>query len=204
MRLKERGLSVGNSMLTTLFKGMTISSVTQRFHAGHKAIDVIGNPRLIGGYGTPLCAPEDVTISRIIGDSFTPGHTWNLERGYGLWMRGSETGMVHFMWHTQPILPVWGGDKIKRGGIVAWMGNAGLVRQNGEYVPLEKRTREPYLGTHVHYTLYPVGHKLEHGDDAVDPMAFLDFTFQPRYSNLDFLKAVTNTVIKTGKLISKK
>lgn len=184
--------------LSKPFKGFNPAyHVTQIFHKDHQSIDVASrSPNF--GYGTPLCAPEDVKIIEIIGDTYTPGSTRNLERGYGVWMQGLETGLMHQYWHTLPILPVNQGQTVRRGKIVAYMGNAGLVRSGGIYVPLAERTKPSYKGTHLHWTVFKDATQPYTGT-KIDPLPLIDMT-EPTYTTGDTIKATTVVVAKMLKL----
>lgn len=187
--------------LTKPFKGVYV--VHQAFHAKHDGID-LGSPRWVAGYGTPLTAPEDVVIERVV----TPGYLVEdgnfelLKKGYGLRMRGLETGNLYLYWHCLPGFPVWGGDKVKRGQIVAYMGNSGNVRSSAygpsvPPVPLEDRTNRSknFPGTHLHMEVVVKGKK-------VDPFPLFDWTAEPTYTNMDILAAAAK-VIGKFKLILK-
>lgn len=179
--------------------GMNEAHISQTYHEGHKALDIIPASRTFFGYGVPLTAPEMVRIERITGDTFTPGNEKNLERGYGIWMKGLETGFTHLYWHVLPILPVWGGDVIARGKIVAYMGNAGLVRRNGVYVPLEQRTTPAFPGTHLHWEMFDSAFTFKKAGHEVNQIPHLNFLWQPTYTNTDQLAAAAVVLKKMAK-----
>ena len=170
---------------------MGLDHITQKYHSGHKALDIVSyeNWERDRGYGEPECAPEDVEILAYTGEGYTPGNTDNLEHGYGIFMKGLETGYSYLYWHTWPYFPVNVGDIVKRGKIVAFMGNAGTVRVGGKYVPLNKRTQAPNLGTHLHMEMYTKTWKLGKKKTFVDPLKHIDFSLEPIYNQFDLLKA---------------
>lgn len=175
-------------------------SITQGFHDKHKALDMIV-PRK-SSYGEPLVAPEDVEIVRIVGDTYTPEDTTNLKRGYGIFMLGMETGFYHQYWHTLPILPVSVGQKVKRGKIVAFMGNAGKVYSGGGYVAVGDRLLPEKPGTHLHYEMYDSYDPSRHKKGIhVDPRLYIDWDLPVTYTYLDLLKATSVVLAKTLNLM---
>ena len=146
-------------MIIKPFEKFHQSNITSRFNANepwrgaiHTGTDFV-SPE---GYGTPLLAPTDCSITKII----TPGRILNeaeglehLKRGYGVEMEGGD-GTFYLYWHCLPIFPVREGEIAKRGKIVAFMGNSGLVYRFGKLVPLEVRSIFPYLGAHLHAEKY--------------------------------------------------
>lgn len=170
------------NILTLPFKKMTKDDITQIFHAGHEAWDLVENSTPIGQlYGTPLCAPENCLVIRFTEAELA--HPEQLEQGYGIHLKGLETGLTYLYWHILPIVPVWGGDTVKRGQIVAYMGNAGNVFQGGVYVPLEERTKDPERGTHLHWEVYKDGVK-------IDPMPLVNWSWEPQWTKIDFMSAL--------------
>ena len=192
-------------MIYTLpWKGMNRSHITQKFHSTHQGLDIAGVlPFLSRGYGVPLCAPENCRIERIFGNEFTPDSHAGLTRGYGVWFTGLETGNVHVFWHTQPILPVWGGQIVSRGKILAFMGNSGLVWSDNVFVPVEERTKKPHAGTHLHWEVYPAGHEIGFfgSKDRKDPASLLNFNWQPNYTTMDLLSSFVTVLNKMSSLI---
>lgn len=169
--------------LTLFFKGMTKDDITQVFHSGHKAWDLVEYNTPTGKlYGTPLCAPENCLVLGVTKESLSHDNS-GLEHGYGIRLRGLETGHDYLYWHTLPTFPVWGGDTVKRGQIVAYMGNAGYVTVGGVYVPLEERVKDPEPGTHLHVVVYKNGVE-------IDPMPLINWNWQPQYTFLDFVRAM--------------
>ena len=180
-------------MLSLLFKGMTKDDITQGFHQNHGGWDLVEHSTARGKlYGTPLCAPEDCLVLYINGDGFTPNSNEHLANGYGIKLRGKETGLEYLFWHCLPIFPVWGGDSVKRGQIVAYMGNAGYVTVGGKLVPIEERTTDPEPGTHLHLEVYKKGFQ-------IDPVSLFNWDLQPQYGTSDIIKAalvVAQKIIK--------
>jgi len=175
--------------LSTPIKNFTHDDITQHFHKDHKALDIVENSRK-SIYGLPLCAMEDCKITRTHRtDGFTPGSRAKLKDGYGLDMTGLETGLKYRYWHVQPYLPVSKGDVVKRGQIVAYMGNAGTVRVGGKDVPIEERTEKPYRGTHLHLMVWK-------NNKLTDPLPLIDFYQLPTYGASAILKAAYATVVK--------
>jgi hypothetical protein len=180
-------------MLTLFFKGMVPFNITQGYHTDHKALDIMSWSRT-NGYGTPLCAPENCRVDRITSKEQLVGHDQGLVRGHGVWLTGLETGYRYLFWHTLPLLPVNGGDIVKRGQIVAYMGNAGYVVSGGQYVPIEERTTPPYRGTHLHIEMF------DKNGNAVDPKPFINWNWQPQYTLTDFMTAMIAVLQKAIRL----
>lgn len=183
---------------------MTVNNISQTFHANHKGLDIwapkkTGN--LANGYGEPLCAPEDVEILSITGDKLTEGNH-ALEHGYGVFMKGLETGYSYLFWHTLPVLPVNVGDVIRRGKIVGYMGNAGNVFAGGVYVPLEKRNTAPFNGTHLHIEMYDRGWQLGRRKTFVNPLDHLNYFSEPTYTTGDQLTAASKVLMKMLGILS--
>lgn len=177
---------------------MTHASISQTFHSKHQALDIISRQKeTVGGYGTPLCAPEACRVLSIIGDSYTPESHAELEHGYGIWLKGLETGFTHLYWHVLPILPVSEGQVVTRGQIVAYMGNAGNVLSNNVYVPLESRTKNPYPGTHLHWEMFNPQYTLGKTKNkyVLNPLNYLGAE-EPYYSIADQLKAIAVVISK--------
>lgn len=176
-------------MITKFFKGMRPANITQGFHDGHKALDIVGS------YGTPMCAPEDCLVLGIRGDGFTPNSTNNLKRGYGVSLLGKETGTEYLIWHCLPYLPVWGGDSVKRGQIVAFMGNSGYVLVGGIEVVIDERPKPPYRGTHLHVEGSKNGVKY-------DLLPEINWSWEPTYTKADLLKATMVCLTKMLRALS--
>lgn len=187
-------------MVTKPFKKASVHSITQGFHSQHNGLDMVTPPGMTA-YGTPLCAPERVRIMTVIGNTYTANDSTNTKRGYGLFMKGLETGYIHQFWHTLPIIPVSVGDIIQRGKIVAFMGNAGYVKRNGVYVPLERRNDSDKPGTHLHWEMME---KYENNKEFghVDPRQFIDWSLEPTYTVMDQLTTYTKVLAKIARLIA--
>lgn len=190
-------------MFTIPFKDATIYSITQGYHKDHKALDMVKDR--VGvirkNYGVPLVAPEHCQVTYLKGDTFTPNDESNLKRGYGIWLKGLETGHTHFYWHTLPIFPVNVGDFIQRGKIVAYMGNAGYVTRGGVYVPIERRLDDDRPGTHLHYEMYAPSWELGKKKQFVDMTPMIDWQRKPSYTNKDVLRCAAIVLGKLSKLI---
>jgi hypothetical protein len=183
------------SDLSLVFKGMTKNHVSQIFHAGHKALDIVGN-KTSYGYGTPLCAPENCTVMGITKEELSHDNK-GLEHGYGIRLRGTTSNYEYLFWHCLPLFPVWGGDIVLRGQIVAFMGNSGNVYQGG-YVPLDKRNTPPFLGTHLHLVVYDRVHKID-----IDPIPLFDWKREPGYTVIDAMVATVRVLQKAVKLLTR-
>ena len=176
--------------LTLPFKKMTRDDITQIFHLGHKAWDIVENSTARGMlYGTPLCAPETSLVLGITNESLEYLTNEGLRNGYGVKLKGLETGLEYLYWHCLPFFPVWGGSTVKRGQIVAYMGNAGNVYSGGIYVPLEERTKDTERGTHLHLEIYRDGQQ-------VDPMGLFNWNWQPTYTIGDYINAFSVVLTK--------
>lgn len=189
-------------ILTKPFKGMNHTCITQGFHDRHKGWDIVSYAKpYVNGYGTPLCAPERCKIEKIVGDTYTPESHKPLAKGYGVWFTGLETGNVYVYWHTLPYLPVHGGDIVERGQIIAYMGNAGIVRSAGVDVPINERTTPPYKGTHLHVEIYKPGSSVGgFGGDRFDPALWYNLNLEPQYTVADQLRAIGVVLKKIAKL----
>ncbi len=178
------------------YKGFSVLTITQGYHQFHRAIDSLPFRKGLTGYGTPLVAPEKVTIGKVYTPQFfkdNPHDDAPVKNGYGLWMKG-ESGYEHLYWHCQPVFPVKTGDIVERGTIVGYCGNSGNVYSGGTYVPIEDRNLPNFLGTHLHQQV------VLHGD-LLNPMDFIDLDTEPTYTILDELKAATIVLAKIAKLL---
>ncbi len=189
------------AMISLLFKGMNKSSITQDFHKGHKALDITPPKKINFGYGTPLCAPENCLVLGINGDGFTAFSYKNFVYGYGIKLKGLETGHEYLFWHCLPMFPVWGGDMVKRGQIVAYMGNSGKVFQGNKEVELKDRDQLPFNpknpeedGLHLHFEMYKNGKQ-------IDPTPHFNWSWQPQYGALDQIRASLVVINKIRKNI---
>lgn len=89
---------------------------TQRFHAGHYAVDM--QDKSSGVLGGPIYAAEDGTVVR--ADT-----GWN--GGYGNVIEVDHgNGLLTLYGHNKELY-VKEGDRVQRGETIAWMGNTGLV-----------------------------------------------------------------------------
>ena len=178
------------------YKNFSLANVTQGYNNLHHAIDSIPfRKEGLGGYGTPLVAPEKVTIGKVytINTPREDDDNALMKNGFGLWMKG-ESGYEHLYWHTQPILPVKTGDVVERGTIVAYVGNSGNVYSGGEYVPVEERNIPNFRGTHLHQQVVLSGQLL-------NPLDFIDMETEPSYTIFDELKAMAITLGKISGLL---
>jgi murein DD-endopeptidase MepM/ murein hydrolase activator NlpD len=188
------------TMISKPFRGATVLNISQGFSNTHRALDWWAVRKYgaitLNAYGTPLCAPEKCKIKTVYGNNFVvddtnlPNTVGSLKNGYGLWMEGLETGMMHLYWHTQPFFPVSLGDIVERGQIVAYEGDSGNVLAGGVYVPLADRNKPPYFGTHLH--------QAAHGKDGlpIDPLSVMDLQTEPNYSMWAELEAMRKTLLK--------
>lgn len=162
--------------------------ISQFYSTQHEAIDFYGK------YGTPLTAPEDGEIIWNRKGTYTPGDNTELKKGYNIRLKGTYEWLFE---HCQPVFPVSVGEKVKAGQIIAYMGNSGAVMTmfNGQfrYVPVEERTQDPHLGTHLHLECFENGKR-------INPLPLL--TEEPNYSVFDQLKAMSVTIGKIAGLIA--
>lgn len=181
-----------NQMIKILkpYKNFSSINVTQGFHQFHKAIDSLPIRKSGLAYGTPLVAPEKCKIGKIYGNIRTDTNA-ELTNGYGLFMKGLETGYEHLYWHTQPVMPVNLGDVVERGTIVAYCGNSGNVISGGIYVPIEERLTPNFKGTHLHQVITKDGFPF-------NPLIAMDTVTEPNYTIFDEIKAITITL---GKIV---
>ena len=175
---------------------MTPDDITQGFHSKHLGWDLVERSTPQGQlYGTPLCAPENCTVLGVTLEELTHTNV-GLEKGYGIRLKGIETGYEYLYWHCLPIFPVNGGDSVKRGQIVAYMGNAGYVTVGGIIVPIEDRLKDPEPGTHLHVEIFENGKQ-------INPLPLVNWNWEPQWTTLDFMVALLATLQKKLKLLSK-
>lgn len=178
-------------MILKPYKNFNTDCVTQVFHQFHKAIDSL--PKGKFAYGCPLVAPERCRIGKIYGNTKTENND-ALKNGYGLFMKGIDSGFEHLYWHTLPVMPVSTGDIVEKGTIVAFVGNSGNVISGGVYVPLEDRLLDNKAGTHLHQVITKDGFPF-------DPLSIIDLNTEPSYSTLDLIIALTKTITKAYGLL---
>lgn len=158
-------------------------------------------------YGTPLLAPVDCVITKII----TPGKilsgfeeiinglkiNW-MEYGYGVEMKGVD-GYYYLYWHCLGVFPVSENQMVRQGQIVAFMGNSGRIYRYGKLIPLEIRTDPPHLGTHLHaekYTKDAEGIRTRY-DFAKD----IDWSIQVKVEPIDLITSARIIVSKIAGLV---
>lgn len=180
------------------YKNFSVANVTQGYHQFHRAIDSLPfRKEGFGGYGTPLVAPDKVTIGKVYTPQFfkdNPHDDAPVKNGYGMWMKDSQ-GYEILYWHCQPVFPVQTGDVVEKGTIIAYCGNSGNVYSNGEYVPIEDRNKPNFAGTHLH-------HQVVKNGELLNPMDFIDLVVEPNYSVFDELKSYTVVLGKILKLVA--
>lgn len=94
---------------------------TQYFHPGHYAVDIQTKG------GGPIFASEDGTVIRSDGRHAGEGGGDQWNGGYGNVIEISHgNGLVTLYAHNRELY-VKEGDKVKRGQVIAWMGNSGRV-----------------------------------------------------------------------------
>jgi murein DD-endopeptidase MepM/ murein hydrolase activator NlpD len=172
------------------FKKAFLSTISTYYSPTHKATDWYKK------YGEPLVAPENAVVTRIRGNQYAPFEDIELAKGYVLEMTG-ESGFKHEYWHIMPFLAVTLGDQVKRGQIVAYMGNSGNVLSDGRYIPLPERSKSPYLGTHLHQNLIKDG-------EYLDPVLYMDLNEEPQYTALDTLTAIAKVIWNVNQVVSGK
>lgn len=185
--------------LNTPLKNFSLDDITQGFNKDHPALDIVENSQARSIlYGTPLCAMEDCLVTEIVrGDKLTEDNE-GIKRGYGLRLLGEETGFKYLYWHCLPFFPVSENQIVKRGQIIAYMGNAGTVYSGGVYVPIVNRLDKEKKGTHLHLQVYNTKGKL------VDPLPLIDFALQPTYTEGDKVKAFAVVVGKMALSLKRK
>ena len=162
------------------FRGCKPKDITQGFSSAHQAID------FAAPYGTFLVAPEDCRISAVRTAEVVNDKTEELARGYGVFMEAENRRYGY--WHCLPMFPVEVGQFVKQGEIVGQMGNSGFVLSGGKYVPIEIRTKAPYHGTHVHYSM-AIDNK------SVNPLDFIDYSIPINYDVLTAIKAIAQRML---------
>lgn len=167
----------GAIKLTKPFKKANVLDITQGFNSAHQAIDIVAK------YGTPLVAPENCVVWQLWNGERVSDDIADLERGYGVKLKGLETGNVYVFWHCNPVFPVSVLQKVMRGQIVAFMGNSGNVSMGGAYVPLSERATAPHRGTHLHLMVYsPAG-------ELVDPVPLIAWYVEPTWTTGEWVAA---------------
>jgi len=161
------------------YKKASVDLITTYYSPIHKAIDWRSK------YGMPLVAPEDGIVTRILGGTYTPNDTMPLARGYVIEITSGDTR--HEYWHILPYTPVLLGDTVKRGQIVAYMGNSGNVLSGGHYVPINERTQAPFAGTHLHQNMITDG-------EYINSLLYMDLREEPAYTIMDELSAASKTL----------
>lgn len=180
-------------------------NLTQPFSDKHPGWDftVLRTPL----FGAPLCAMERCVVERVTGDTYElEGQIAELKRGYGIWLRGLETGFTYLYWHILPIVPVREGDVVATGQIVAFMGNTGYVVSGGVPVPVDNKVRygASKPGTHCHLEILGPGYRVGTPKRGfLDPADLIDLSTEPTYTTADFLKAASVVAAKALKLIKR-
>lgn len=137
------------------FRNATQLSISQGFHAEHKATDFAGS------FGEFLVAPFNSVVTKIRGiESLNSPELMNgepsiyLRGGCGIGLRSIEDPSITISyWHTLPVFPVREEQTVLQGQVVAQLGNTGWVISGGKIVPYDIRYKEPFPGSHVHVTM---------------------------------------------------
>lgn len=178
------------------FKNATKASITQGFiPKEHEANDFAGN------YGEDLVAPFTCKILSIVESPeklVLEENNEPLLRGYGIRMQSTEDPTLSITyWHCLPIFPVDVGDYVDRGKPVAEMGNSGFVLAGWRYVEVDRRTKPPYPGTHVHISF---GRTNAGGSyTPLDYQAYIDWIIPINYDMRTFLMAMFKKILNVLK-----
>lgn len=164
-------------MLLKPYRGAKVEHISQFFHFGHQALD------WVAPYGTPIVAPERCRVSKVWGNGFTPGDDRPFHVGFGVHLRGLDTGRKYIYWHFLPYLPVDADDLVERGQIVGFMGNSGYVTVDGVTPSVEARVAHPYPGTHIHTSVHYSDGR------AINPFGEYDFDEEPAYTRFEWCTA---------------
>jgi len=165
------------------------NQLTQGFSKEHQAVDFGYR------YGTFLVAPEDCRIFAITTSESIDEKLEGLARGYGVFMEALGNPKRRYgYWHCLPIFPVKIGDIVNQGQIVGQMGNSGFVISGGEFVPVEIRTKKPYRGTHLHWSMTI-------DNVPQNPLDFINWEIEIKY---DIFTAIRNILNKILVLLKRK
>ena len=136
------------------YKGAKIQDISQYYSETHQALDFCPlNP-----YGTSLVCPfEYGKINNMVDSDICSENEDEMFRGFGITIQecdknGNLKSMYCGYWHTFSEFPFEKWDIVKRGDVVAYMGNSGDVFAGKPpiYVPLECRESPNHPGTHLH------------------------------------------------------
>lgn len=151
-------------------------------------------------YGTPLVAPHDGVVTRIVKLEDYDEYDKDMERGFGVEIEVIPNVYVLY-WHCIGYFPVKVGDKVKQGQIVAFMGNSGMVMRNGVPVEGELRYRPDHPGKHVHIELF----ERKNGKKTYyNYLEFVDWSAKIKYPLADKIKAMNSVILKVKKLLGLK
>ena len=189
--------------MTKPYEKASISHVSSPFQALEQYRDMAHEGTdfwFDGCYGTPLLAPEDCVVEKIVTpnklySSDDPEYLKKLNNGYGILLRAK--GYRHLYWHCMGIFPVFEGENAPRGKIVAFLGNSGQVYRDGKFVPLSIRHEKPYMGAHLHYELWDMSGK------KLDVAKYIDWLTPVKMKPLDVLTSVKVILLKMLALLKK-
>ena len=182
-------------MLSKPFAAATLYKISQRFGVNPQWYQPDGHPGVdwTDDYGTPLLAGEDSLVVGITTPGVITDDPEYMRRGFGISLRG-DSGLECLYWHCLPIFPVNVGDNVRRGQIVAYMGNSGFVTVAGGIIPVEYRSLPPYRGTHVHQEVVKDGKR-------VDPLNEIDMLLPIEQRPQDFLIKAQVMILKIAHLL---
>jgi murein DD-endopeptidase MepM/ murein hydrolase activator NlpD len=173
------------------YKNCKIQQVSQLFKNGHQAVDWCPkNP-----YGTPLVAPCNGVVESIRTDTNIYDEFWApFGKGYGIVIKDDDDQSYNLYWHCLQVFPVEVGERVTKGRtVIAQMGNSGICYSDGIEVPLEKRLKPPYPGTHLHQERYLLDGN--NNKTYYDPLMFTDFGELVNPNMLDYIKKVVQKMI---------
>lgn len=174
------------------FKTATKRSISQGYHAEHRAND------FVSFFGDILVAPFNCKVIKIIGLENAADMAKDLLReGCGIRMQSIENpDITAVYWHCQNVFPVSVGDTVLQGQPVAMMGNTGFVMAGGVVVPYDIRLIPPYPGTHLHYSM-----ERKDGDGGLplDPSDFIDYTIPVSFNLITTIRNILNKMVSVLK-----